>query len=154
MSFKRWLKGMRQRASSYFELPWRAGFLAAGRLAPSRALSWSTTGTDRVLVIAPHPDDEVIACAGTMLRHISSGDRVVVAIATDGRLSKQAATPEEMAAVRRNEADLAARRLGVDRLEWLGLREGAWEAAELQTRLHTLLQQYEPTIVYAPSRVD
>ena len=153
MSFKERLKVVRRRASSIVELPWRWGFLAAGRLAPSRARQWAATGADRVLVIAPHPDDEAIACSGTLLRHVAAGDEVVAAIATDGRLSKQVATPDEMAAVRRSEALLAAQRLGVE-LEWLGFCEGAWEAAELQGRLRALLQRHEPTIVYAPSRVD
>jgi len=154
MSFSSWLKAARRRASSLVELSWRAGFLAAGRVAPSRALPWSTTGADRVLVIAPHPDDEAIACSGTMLRHIASGDKVLIAIATDGRLSKQASTPDEMAAVRKDEAVLAARRLGIAQLEWLGLPEGAWEMSELQARLLALLERHEPTIVYAPSRID
>jgi LmbE family N-acetylglucosaminyl deacetylase len=154
MSFDGLLKAMRRRASSIVELPWRCVFVAAGKWAPSRARPWSATGADRVLVIAPHPDDEAIACSGTLLRHIASGERVVVAIATDGRLSKRMATPDEMAAVRRSEALLAARRLGIERLEWLGLREGAWDATELLRLLRALLERYEPTIVYAPSRVD
>src|SRR5688572_7184307 len=145
MSFKGLLKVMRRQASSIVELPWRGGFLAAGRLAPIRARPWSATGADRVLVIAPHPDDEAIACSGTLLRHLAAGEEVVVAVATDGRLSKQAATPDEMAAVRRDEALLAARLLGVERLEWLGLREGAWAGAELQALLGALLRRYEPT---------
>ena len=153
MSFE-WLKALRRRASAAVELSWRAGFLAAGRLAPSRAQRWSATGVDRVVVISPHPDDEAIACSGTMLRHRAAGDVVVVAIVTDGRLSKQAATPDEMAAVRRHEALLAAQRLGIARLEWLGLPEGAWDGVELEKRLRALLEQVEPTIVYAPSRVD
>jgi LmbE family N-acetylglucosaminyl deacetylase len=154
MSFRSVLKKARRGASALVELPWRCGFLAAGRLAPSQARPWSATGADRVLVIAPHPDDEAIACSGTLLRHVAAREEIVVAIATDGRLSKQASTPDAMAVVRRNEAEAASRALGVGRLEWLGLREGAWEAADLQERLRGLLQRHEPTIVYAPSRVD
>ena len=154
MSFDGLLKRMRRQASAIVEMSWRCAFLAAGKWTPSRARTWSATGADRVLVVAPHPDDEAIACSGTLLQHIASGERVVVAIATDGRLSKQMATPDEMAAVRRNEALLAARRLGVERLEWLGLREGNWDARELLERLRALLERYDPTIVYAPSRVD
>jgi LmbE family N-acetylglucosaminyl deacetylase len=154
MSFESRLKAVRRGVSSLVELSWSAGFLAAGKLAPSRAARWSTAGTERVVVIAPHPDDEAIACSGTVLRHLASGDEVTVAIVTDGRLSKQAATPEEMAALRMDEALLAAQRLGVKRLEWLGLPEGAWEASALETLLRALLQRHEPTLVYAPSRVD
>lgn len=154
MSFRARLKSLRRGASSLVELPWRWGFLAAGRLRRSRARAWSSTGTERVVVVAPHPDDEAIACSGTILRHVRSGDEVVVVIATDGRLSRAAATPDEVAELRRNEATQAARRLGVDRLEWLGLREGTWKIEDLRARLGAVLERVAPTIVYAPSRVD
>lgn len=36
----------------------------------------------RVLIIAPHPDDEILGCGGTMLKHISVGDEVYVCIVT------------------------------------------------------------------------
>ena len=87
MSFRQRAKAVRCWASSLVEFPWCAGFLAAGRLTSSRAVPWSPKGTDRVVVIAPHPDDEAIACSGTMLRHIEGGDEVNIVIATDGRLS-------------------------------------------------------------------
>ena len=154
MSFERVLRSLRRRASALVELSWHCGFRAVSRVLPSRAQPWSTTGTERVLVIAPHPDDEAIACSGTILRHIESGDAVVVAVATDGSRSRAAATSGEMAAIRRNEAELAARRLGIERLEWLGLPEGAWHISALEKLLCEQLQRHEPTIVYAPSRVD
>ena len=36
----------------------------------------------RVLIIAPHPDDEILGCGGTMLKHISVSDEVYVCIVT------------------------------------------------------------------------
>lgn len=36
----------------------------------------------RVMVIAPHPDDETLGCGGTLLRHKHSGDRIYWLIAT------------------------------------------------------------------------
>ena len=37
-----------------------------------------------VLIVAPHPDDEVLGVGGTMLRHLSQGDEVHVLICTKG----------------------------------------------------------------------
>lgn len=39
---------------------------------------------ERLLVLAPHPDDEVIGCGGVVAQHLQSGRAVTVVIATDG----------------------------------------------------------------------
>ena len=38
----------------------------------------------RVLVISPHPDDDVIGCGGTLRRHVLDGDEVRVIYLTSG----------------------------------------------------------------------
>jgi LmbE family N-acetylglucosaminyl deacetylase len=38
----------------------------------------------RLLVIAPHPDDETLGCGGTLLKHRASGDEIVWCIVTCG----------------------------------------------------------------------
>jgi len=40
------------------------------------------TSSDRLLVVAPHPDDESIGCGGLLLKH---ADKCDVAVLTDGR---------------------------------------------------------------------
>ena len=38
-----------------------------------------------VLVIAPHPDDEVLGCGGTIAKYAANGDEVYVCVMTKGR---------------------------------------------------------------------
>jgi LmbE family N-acetylglucosaminyl deacetylase len=44
--------------------------------------------TNRIAVIAAHPDDEVLGCGGTMARHVRDGDRVDVLIMAEGLTSR------------------------------------------------------------------
>jgi LmbE family N-acetylglucosaminyl deacetylase len=46
----------------------------------------------RVLVIAPHPDDETLGCGGTLLKHIAAGDSVSWVIVTKAYEPRWAAT--------------------------------------------------------------
>lgn len=41
-----------------------------------------------VLVVAAHPDDEVLGCGGTMARHAAEGDRVHILIVAEGATSR------------------------------------------------------------------
>jgi LmbE family N-acetylglucosaminyl deacetylase len=154
MSFRAHLRGMKRGANSGFEQLWSVGFSACRALRRSRAVPWTSTGGQKVLVVAPHPDDEAIGCAGTILLHTRAGDQVCIAIATDGRRSRAIPNPDQMAAQRQQEARLAATRMGVDRLAWLGHPEGDSNPAAVKQSLLTLLTQVQPDVIYAPSRID
>jgi LmbE family N-acetylglucosaminyl deacetylase len=74
-----------------------------------------------VLVFSPHPDDDVIACGGSIAAAVGAGARVVIVYATDGSMSHAAVlgihddpSPAELAAIRQDEARSAAKLLGVD----------------------------------------
>lgn len=70
-----------------------------------------------ILVVAPHPDDEVLGCGGTIRRHVLAGDQVTVAIVTRGTPLFPAAQVRRV----RREAASAAKRLGIHRLRFLDL---------------------------------
>jgi LmbE family N-acetylglucosaminyl deacetylase len=67
------------------------------------------------LVLAAHPDDEVIGCAATIARKRAANTKVTVVIATDGRYSSRSErlSPVALAEVRVEEAKRAAAVLGV-----------------------------------------
>jgi LmbE family N-acetylglucosaminyl deacetylase len=154
MSFRAYLRPAKRAANRLFEALWALGFAALGRLGRSQPARWSPGGHRSVLVVAPHPDDEVIGCVGTILRHRQAGDEVCVAIVTDGRQSRAIADPDQMAAERQREARAAARLMGVERLAWLGHPEGDCSVTAIKKSLSTLLAQTQPDLLYAPSRVD
>jgi N-acetylglucosamine malate deacetylase 1 len=70
----------------------------------------------RTLVIAPHPDDEVLGAGGTIARLADAGNQVFVAVVTRG---EPPAFTAEMTAGLRAEAARAHAELGVQRTLWL-----------------------------------
>jgi len=134
---------------------WEYGFAVAHRLFHPQVNFWSSPGQQHILVIAPHPDDEAIGCAGTLIRHKRGGDEVGVVYITDGRQSRALGLDaEEMVRRRRQEAETGAQALGIDRFEWFGFPEGEWTVGQLQPRLQDLIKEFVPHIIYAPSRID
>lgn len=73
----------------------------------------------RILAVGAHPDDIEILCAGTLLRYRQQGHEVVIAIATNGNQGHIAIMPDELAEIRRKEAQASADILGA-RLIWMG----------------------------------
>ena len=114
---------------------------------------WSSPGRQRVMVIAPHPDDE-LGCAGTLIRHRDAGDQVRIVTLTDGHLSRAYGFDgPSIAERRREEAVEAASRMGAELL-WLGLPEGDWQPEAGEHALRRALVETAPSVVYAPSIVD
>lgn len=106
----------------------------------------------RVLVVAPHPDDEVLGCGGALAHHAARGDAVRVVFLTDGggELEGDARTREVER--RAAEARAAAAALGGVEVEFLGLADRRVGACyDLVERLRDALEGFAPGLVYAPS---
>ena len=85
----------------------------------------------RTLVIAPHPDDEVLGAGGTIARLAAAGADVYVAVVTEGRAPE---FPKELVAHIQSEARAAHHHLGVKDTFWLGQ-----PAAALAETAHAVL---------------
>lgn len=97
----------------------------------------------RVVVVAPHPDDEVLGPGGTVLRLATAGARVVVAAVTDGEASHPGRAAE-LRRLRRVESEQALAVLGVSPgrggVVRLGLPDGAVTAEQVADRLASLTE--------------
>lgn len=105
----------------------------------------------RVIVFAPHPDDEVYGCGGALALHVQAGATVRVVLLTNGGHQGDAATPD-YERQRLRESQSAAGELGIPAPESWGLDDRSLEYGEvLVGRLHTVLLAYAPELVYVPS---
>lgn len=81
-------------------------------------------GVATLVTLHAHPDDEAIACGGTIAKAVAEGHRVVLVVATkgeNGEVAEGFLRPGETLAERRvKEQKEACRILGIARLEWLG----------------------------------
>lgn len=83
----------------------------------------------RVLVVAAHPDDDVLGCGGTMARLVAEGAHVEVAFLADGVGSR--ATQPQRDDERRRDARAALAHLGVSDCTFASLPDNALDTVPL-----------------------
>ena len=101
----------------------------------------------RALIVSAHPDDIEFGCAGTVATWTERGAEVTYCIVTDGSTGTQdrSLMGEPLAQVRRKESQRAAETVGVDRIEWLGLRDGYVEySLELRKAIARVFRKWRP----------
>ena len=109
----------------------------------------------RILVVAAHPDDEVLGCGGTIARHSDAGDQVQLLIVAEGATSRQQhrnrdEALEELSALARS-AQHAGAILGVKGVELLDLpdnRIDSLDRLDLIKRIEERIEHYQPQVVY------
>lgn len=123
------------------------------------SLDLTAAAGKRVVVVAAHPDDEVLGAGGLMLALRGVAASLVVVWATDGEASHPQSTVfsrARLASLRRDESRRALAALGVepDSCHHLGLPDGGLSrhSGELSETLHSLVGQRD--IVLAPWEGD
>lgn len=109
-----------------------------------------------VLVIAPHPDDEVIGCGGAVCLHVKKGDDVSAVFLTSGELGLKRLSRERAWKIRETEAHKAAKVLGLKELFFL--RQPDWmlgdHISEVDVALRPVLEKQKPKLIYLPHPQD
>lgn len=119
----------------------------------------------KVVVFAPHPDDETLGCGGTIAKKVSMGCEVAVAVMTDGRHAfsqlfglASDPSPEELGEIRMGEVAQALKILGVQSANVIsfGFEDAtlAKHNTEVERRIVALLKDFSPGEIYLPYRKD
>jgi LmbE family N-acetylglucosaminyl deacetylase len=103
-----------------------------------------------VVVVAAHPDDEVLGAGGTIARHVADGDCVQVVFMADGVASRNGG--DQGADIRRSQAANAALGiLGVSQCHYLGCSDNAMDETTVLTvvkKLEPVLRNCSPGVIY------
>jgi N-acetylglucosamine malate deacetylase 1 len=109
-------------------------------------------GMTRVLVLAAHPDDEVLGMGGTIAVHADRGDGIRIVCVTDGSTT-QYPGDESKRAQKEEEARRAATELGVEDYVHLDFPDMCLDTlahVEINRVVEDQIRDFGPGIVYAP----
>ncbi len=103
-----------------------------------------------ILIIAAHPDDEVLGCGATMARHTHHGDNVGVVFVSDG-VGARNSDFENNLKKRKESALKALKILGADCLSFLDFPDNRLDTIpflDIVQPLEDIINAFNPSIVY------
>jgi len=116
------------------------------------------THRKKVLVVAAHPDDEILGCGGTMARHSNEGDEVYVVFMADGVTSRDTENGLLGEINKRKQSALnACRIVGAQQPIFLGFPDNKMDTypmLEITQKLESVINEIKPSIVYTHHNKD
>ncbi len=108
-----------------------------------------------VILFAPHPDDDVLGCGGTLIQHINDKSRIILIYLTSGEAAYHTNGRQELAQIREEEAKKAAGMLGIHELIFLKEPDGQLKnSPDTAKKIADLIMQFEPDLIYVPHEGD
>jgi LmbE family N-acetylglucosaminyl deacetylase/glycosyltransferase involved in cell wall biosynthesis len=108
-----------------------------------------------VLVLAPHPDDEVFGCGGALVRHVQAGCPVAVIVLTDGAFGSTGVEKSRVIETREAESCAAAAVLDLPAPTFWRLPDRGLEYGEvLIGRVLDSIRSVGADLIYAPALTE
>ncbi len=111
--------------------------------------------SEKVLVVAAHPDDEVLGCGGTIARHVAEGDEVHVVFLADGVTSREHG-PDDLR-TRESAVEKAMSILGVQDHRYLGFPDNRLDSLpllDIVQSLEKVVDAIQPDKIYTHHHGD
>ena len=106
----------------------------------------------KVLVIAAHPDDELLGCGATVIKHVKNGDRVRSIILCEGETMRS-----QDGSQKRSATEDAANILGVESTVCIGLPDQHLDTlpiVDVIKPIEKAVNEFRPNVVYVHSEAD
>ncbi len=104
--------------------------------------------SSRVIVVVAHPDDEILGCGGTIVRHVESGDVVKIIFVADGVTSRE---NKESIAYRRGCGIEASKIVGACLPKFLDFPDNQLDSIpllEVVKAIENEINDFSPEVVY------
>lgn len=108
----------------------------------------------KILVLAPHPDDGVLGCGGTINKHVNNGDEVFLCVITKGYKPDWS---DEILKKSPKEIEKANKILGIKKTYFLGyptVKLDTIPQKELNDAIARVVNTVKPDILYIPYNGD
>jgi LmbE family N-acetylglucosaminyl deacetylase len=111
---------------------------------------------ERLLVLAPHPDDEVIGCGGVIALNRLQGRSVRAVIVTDGGAATESESPDQYRAQRESESLRGLELIGGAEARFLRFPDRGLQgkSGELKAAILAQILEYEPDLILVPSPLE
>lgn len=110
----------------------------------------------KILVIAAHPDDEVLGVGGTIAKMVSEGKEIYVHIVTDGSSSQYEGDTDKLS-IKMKEAERANKVLGVKKVFFGSLPDMKLDTIphiDINKEIERVINIVKPNIVYTHHKSD
>ena len=107
----------------------------------------------KILVIAPHPDDEVLGMGGT-IKKLSKKNKIILCVVSEGATAQY--KDKKMIKVRKDSCKKTAKILGISQTIFLDYPDMRLNLSHLDInkKLEEIVEKYRPEIVYTAPKND
>lgn len=108
----------------------------------------------KILAVGAHPDDVELTCGGTLAKYYRRGDKIAIAVLTDGRVGSNTIPQNKLVEIRRKEAEASAKHIKAE-LIWMGYPDQfLFNTEETRKAMIDVVRKVSPDVILAPSLSD
>ena len=108
----------------------------------------------RILIIAPHPDDEVLGMGGT-IKKLSKKNDILLTVVSEGATAQY--SDKKMIKVRKISCEKSSKILGISKINFLEFPDMKLEnisQLEINKELEKIISKFDPKVVYTSPNND